>query len=553
MSKATTNLGLFEYENTDADNINTFNIDVALNENWDKIDTKTKSIDDKVDTINNNITSLSSGKGASLIGLNDSANQFTATNVEGALSELFINATNGQKAVATELIARGMSATTSDTYTLLASKIKAITFDASKLLTGNTVMAIAGTMVNRTNTWSDGKPDLYVGNGFIGVMPLEGYYPGTGVGSGGTMIHDLNFISDNIKANKSIFGIVGKSTVVDTSDATVTGASQLLSGVSAYGGNGLKFNGTMLNRATMPADASHVGLGDDTSPLGRFEAFRTWTGTKSIFLGVPSGYYDGDSWIYAIDPNFISDNIKAGKSIFGLAGKSTVVDTSDSTITSAGQVLAGIKVHGVAGDLVTGTMPNNGAINRTPTTSSQSIPSGFTTGGTVGAVIVPVAKVLNDTTIAGITGTMSNNGALNYIPSASVQTIPAGYTLGGTVGTSAVLAGTTILISDSVASSTGKASPTKLKEYHFMLSGTVRVTFYLSIGSGQSSYAQIYKNGSPIGTLRSTNSTSNMIYTEDISISSGDYIQLYAYCTTSSEAHCDYMSFGIVAIATKIL
>ncbi|MBU3172769.1 hypothetical protein [Clostridium estertheticum] len=55
MSKTTTNLGLFEYENTDADNINTFNIDVALNENWDKIDTKTKSITDSVDLANQNI------------------------------------------------------------------------------------------------------------------------------------------------------------------------------------------------------------------------------------------------------------------------------------------------------------------------------------------------------------------------------------------------------------------------------------------------------------------------------------------------------------------
>ena len=44
-----------------------------------------------------NLSSQVSGKGASLIGLNDSANQFTATNVEGALNELFTNANSGKQ------------------------------------------------------------------------------------------------------------------------------------------------------------------------------------------------------------------------------------------------------------------------------------------------------------------------------------------------------------------------------------------------------------------------------------------------------------------------
>jgi hypothetical protein len=48
------------------------------------------------------------------------------------------------------------------------------------------------------------------------------------------------------------------------------------------------------------------------------------------------------------------------------------------------------------------------------------------------------ANVLASTTFSndddtGIEGTMPNNGALNYTPSSSVQTIPAGYTTGGTV------------------------------------------------------------------------------------------------------------------------
>lgn len=39
------------------------------------------------------------GKGASLIGLNDSASKFVATNVEGAMSELFTNVSSGKQLV----------------------------------------------------------------------------------------------------------------------------------------------------------------------------------------------------------------------------------------------------------------------------------------------------------------------------------------------------------------------------------------------------------------------------------------------------------------------
>jgi len=41
LSKATTNLGLFEYESTD--DTSTFNIDSALNENWVKVDAGIKA------------------------------------------------------------------------------------------------------------------------------------------------------------------------------------------------------------------------------------------------------------------------------------------------------------------------------------------------------------------------------------------------------------------------------------------------------------------------------------------------------------------------------
>ncbi|MCB2300944.1 hypothetical protein [Clostridium tagluense] len=223
---------------------------------------------------------------------------------------LFTNANNGKTAVANALVAKGVSALTTDTFTVLASKINAITFDASKLLTGNTVMAIAG---------------------------------------------------------------------------------------------------TMLNRVTMASDASHAGLGDEQAVIGRFEAPLVWTkGNHSIFLNVPKGYYDETVYIYKSDPNYISANIKAGVSIFGVPGKTSVIDTASASAVD-NEILVG-NTAGVNGSMIVGTMPNNGAINRIPTTSSQSIPAGYTTGGIVSAVSVPTDKVLEGTVIAGAKGTLVLRG-----------------------------------------------------------------------------------------------------------------------------------------------
>jgi len=53
------------------------------------------------------MSSQVSGKGASLIGLNDSGNKFTATNVEGAILELFTSANNGDAVIKTAIVGKG--------------------------------------------------------------------------------------------------------------------------------------------------------------------------------------------------------------------------------------------------------------------------------------------------------------------------------------------------------------------------------------------------------------------------------------------------------------
>ena len=47
-----------------------------------------------------------------------------------------------------------------------------------------------------------------------------------------------------------------------------------------------------------------------------------------------------------------------------------------------------------------GIMPNNGALNYTPSTSQQTIPAGYTSGGTVAAVSMTEQEIEQAETLA---------------------------------------------------------------------------------------------------------------------------------------------------------
>lgn len=81
-----------------------------------------------------------------------------------------------------------------------------------------------------------------------------------------------------------------------------------------------------------------------------------------------------------------------------------------------------------AGVGISGTMPNRGAYNITPSSSDILIPAGYHNGaGKVYKVQVDASKVLTGTTIAGTAGTMPNQGAVVITPGTSNKIIPAGY------------------------------------------------------------------------------------------------------------------------------
>ena len=160
-----------------------------------------------------------------------------------------------------------------------------------------------------------------------------------------------------------------------------------------------------------------------------------------VYLGItPDAYYSGVNWVRKSEPNLIAANIKAGASIFGVAGNSNVVDTSTGNATAA-QMLDGSKAF-VAGELVEGTMANNGAVSATLVAGeSHTIAAGYHNGtGKITAAALSgqtpgtatAEHILKDKTawVGGVelTGTMANNGAVSATLAANgTYTIPAGY------------------------------------------------------------------------------------------------------------------------------
>jgi hypothetical protein len=92
---------------------------------------------------------------------------------------------------------------------------------------------------------------------------------------------------------------------------------------------------------------------------------------------IQAGYHDGAGYVEG-DADLMTGNIRAGVTLFGVAGDPMVVDTS------SGDAVAGEILHNrtawVDGVAVSGTMPDNGAVTIVPTTTNQVIAEGYHDG-----------------------------------------------------------------------------------------------------------------------------------------------------------------------------
>ena len=196
----------------------------------------------------------------------------------------------------------------------------------------------------------------------------EGYHNGSGSVAG-----DADLVTGNIRAGVNLFGVAGKTEVVDTTTGDAA-AGDILSGKKAWV-DGLERTGTI--------------------------ATRTLSGATQT---VAAGYYAATT-LSAVDADLVKGNIRAGVNLFGVAGKTEVVDTTTGD-AAAGDIRSGKKAW-VDGAEITGSIAT-----RTLSAANQTVNAGYYAATTLGAVDTDLAasNIAEGVTIFGLTGTHEYGG-----------------------------------------------------------------------------------------------------------------------------------------------
>ena len=177
---------------------------------------------------------------------------------------------------------------TTKTAATYSPSTSAQTISAGQYLSGDqTIAATTGTAV-AADVLSGKTFNSANGIGLTGTISSKtaaSYTPGTSdqtivagqyLSGAQTVKGDANLLTNNIKSGVSIFGVSGKASVIDTSDASAA-ASQILSGSTAYV-NGSKITGTMVDRGAVTITPS--------------------TSDQAI----PAGYHNGSGYVAAGNP-----------------------------------------------------------------------------------------------------------------------------------------------------------------------------------------------------------------------------------------------------------
>lgn len=215
----------------------------------------------------------------------------------------------------------------------------------------------------------------------------KGYHNGSGTVSGVAGGGDYNLQSKSVTPTKQQQNITPDSGYYGLSDVTVAAipaAYQDVSSVTAAAGDVL--SGKVIVTPDGKVTAGTMANNGAVS--------KTLTAADASYT-VPQGYHSGTGTV-SIDPETKTATPTAEQqTITPSAGKvlssvtvdaipAQYVDTTDATATSA-DILTG-KTAYAGGEKVEGSMANNGSINGTfdgLTTTSYSVPSGYTSGGSV--------------------------------------------------------------------------------------------------------------------------------------------------------------------------
>ena len=215
----------------------------------------------------------------------------------------------------------------------------------------------------------------------------KGYHNGSGTVSGVAGGGNYNLQSKTVTPTKSQQNITPDSGYFGLSDVTVNAipsnyqdvgattatAGDVLTGKVFTTSTGVVTTGTMANNGAVTKTLS----------------------TSTTSYTIPKGYHSGSGKVSISTETKSATPTKSSQTITPTSGKvlssvtvaaipSDYITTTDATATAA-QILDDATAY-VKGSKVTGTMANNGSTSKTIdglTTTSVTIPAGYTTGGTV--------------------------------------------------------------------------------------------------------------------------------------------------------------------------
>ena len=114
---------------------------------------------------------------------------------------------------------------------------------------------------------------------------------------------------------------------------------------------------TATEEKILAGETVHSASGPVTGTMPNIGAQTETIAKKADAITISKGFHNGTGKVSiaaAEQAKIISDNIKAGVTVLGVAGSSTVVDTADAT-AAAGTIVSGSTAY-VAGQKVTGTL-----------------------------------------------------------------------------------------------------------------------------------------------------------------------------------------------------